>query len=722
MVAINLFHKPSFKDKVNLGLSDSSTAVYMQALLAAMLAYAIRFFPNIDESVASSFSGDASHALKPDHLLDLAFNSIEKALRECDDETPPLCLLQGLIIATHCQLTRGVRGKAWRSLGTSIRVAYELNLHLVDADHSSKVSQNLDPHKWCEDEERRRAWWAIWEMDVFASTIRRMPPAVDWAQMETLLPVDDWDWYAKKPYPSCFMERDPLRRWKSLQQSGNQSPKAWFLVINSLMKDAQIISSPRSIPSSQGSLERCESFNRLNTMETKGFMDEAAKKLELIANAVQCFVMALPAHLLYRGEYLAFERSTSGEPTANRQLCCGIYNIYVMTQLARLMIHRYEVFKRRGPSHRRAAQSRDTSSDFRCSNVQSSLDTEKLSLRQYFEASDNILSIINRSHEDHICFINPFLSSTIWLASAIQLVRLQFARDENSRALVNSKFEVLNLTYKRCVSFWGIQTALQQNLETLQVQLEGLQDPSIAGRNCHSTRTFANGKPQSSPELQRGSGTTINYPPDQRFMNKARTEDSSGSSSAQNISTEPSHSDHDMMFVADLEDLNSDVRSLLPQSHALQTPPPSICNSFLDKPQDQTTRQHNRRQSHLSQDLAPIGSSSGRSAYESPDIMNTFLHSKSNFLLSSQSSLEGRPLSTVLIDDQNTIFDSQNQNSRIGVTETHSTAGISQEQMRGADLVSHNMLGTAEYWPEWPDISLPNEIHELLSGLSGQLE
>jgi hypothetical protein len=70
---------------------------------------------------------------RPVHFLNLALKYIDDALAECGDEPPPLCILQALIITGHCQLIEGVRGKAWRSLGICIRLAYELNLHLVDA-------------------------------------------------------------------------------------------------------------------------------------------------------------------------------------------------------------------------------------------------------------------------------------------------------------------------------------------------------------------------------------------------------------------------------------------------------------------------------------------------------------------------------------------------------------------------------------------------------------
>jgi hypothetical protein len=67
-------------------------------------------------------SGDTSEIhFQAGYLLNLAFGYIDEALKECGDEAPPLCILQALIVATHYQLTQGICGKVWRSLGTYLR-------------------------------------------------------------------------------------------------------------------------------------------------------------------------------------------------------------------------------------------------------------------------------------------------------------------------------------------------------------------------------------------------------------------------------------------------------------------------------------------------------------------------------------------------------------------------------------------------------------------------
>ncbi|KAJ5464802.1 fungal-specific transcription factor domain-containing protein [Penicillium daleae] len=476
MVAINIFHEPSFAEK----LSNISSLSQLTAILAAIAAYASRFdAPKPTDIARDTAQPTTTSHQQPAYFIDLAFEYINKALVECDDEMPPLCVLQALIVATHCRLSQGVRGKAWRSLGLCVSLIYETNLHLLDS-RTALNTKNI--HQWQDDEEKRRAFWAIWEMDVFASTIRRTPTAIDWNRMEILLPVDNTQWFSGQPTSSCFMERDPNQRWKTLQDSGSQSPKAWFLVINSLMKDAQIVCDPQEVLGGRHYYQP----NPNQQLPTAESAVEARQKLETLANAVRCFSLALPGQIHYRDQYLAFGTPVQGEVESQRQQHCSIYNIFVMTQLARLMIYRYDAFRSQSRQsevngHQRSgdATGRGTFSPHGVGGA----------LQQYYEAADGILRIVNRSCEEHIWHINPFLSSTIWLASAVQLVRKHFARLPSNRNLIKSRFDVLYLTYKRCIHFWDTQTALQRNLESIVEQLEAKHNDPDAGDWPHFQET-----------------------------------------------------------------------------------------------------------------------------------------------------------------------------------------------------------------------------------------
>ena len=82
------------------------------------------------------------------------------------------------------------------------------------------------------------------------------------------------------------------------------------------------------------------------------------------------------------------------------------------------------------------------------------------------------MTIVSRCSEDHIRHINPFMSSTVWLATAVQLVRKYCGPGVPSPGLIQSRFYVLYMTYNRCAKFWDSKTAMGQNLEMLEGQLE----------------------------------------------------------------------------------------------------------------------------------------------------------------------------------------------------------------------------------------------------------
>ncbi|KAE8336779.1 hypothetical protein BDV24DRAFT_167949 [Aspergillus arachidicola] len=467
MVAVNIFHRPSFAEK----LSNISSCSELIALLAAMAGYASRFAsPTINNRGSERVQTSASHGRQPAWFLDIAFKYINQALMDYDDDVPPLCLIQALIVATHCRLTQGVRGKAWRSLGLCVSLIYESNLHCLDSGKDPRVNNVF---QWQEDEEKRRAFWAIWEMDVFASTIRRTPTLIDWNHMEVLLPVDNMHWFAGQPSASCFMENDPNQRWKALQDSGNPSPKAWYLVINSLMKEAQIVRDMQAVSSTENNRHHHQRHHHRTPYQYSSrpaSLIEGGSELETVANAVRCFSLALPSHLQYRDQYLAFGAPGQGQMESQRQQHCSVYNIYVMTQLAHLMIYRNDAFMiQNSPPETSSGQFAGAQPDQTALRLS---DTENMARQQYYEAADRILRIVNQSCVEHIQYINPFLSSTIWLAAAVQLVRKYLTRESSHQSLIRSRFDVLHLSYQRCVEFWDIQNALQRNLESIWEQLE----------------------------------------------------------------------------------------------------------------------------------------------------------------------------------------------------------------------------------------------------------
>jgi hypothetical protein len=137
-----------------------------------MFSFSTRFVEETnDQDISSTNHDQPCPASQVERFRALSQLHIDQAFRECGDSRPTLVLLQALALSTFQQLIRGARGLAWRSLGTCVRVAYELDLHLVDSDDSDKdiiFTTGKTGPSWCLDEEKRRIWWAIWEMDTFA--------------------------------------------------------------------------------------------------------------------------------------------------------------------------------------------------------------------------------------------------------------------------------------------------------------------------------------------------------------------------------------------------------------------------------------------------------------------------------------------------------------------------------------------------------------------------
>ncbi|PVH69791.1 hypothetical protein DL98DRAFT_438288 [Cadophora sp. DSE1049] len=467
MTSFSLFRPSQFRSK----LASITSQAQLTALLAAMFSFSARFLDPTNDQDTSSSLHDAPRAIpQVEQLRTQAQLHIDRAFQECWDGRPSLSLLQALALSTFQDLIQGARGRAWRSLGTCVRVAYELDLHLVDADESDKDMLAADNtiQSWCLDEEKRRIWWAIWEMDTFASTVRRCPTAIDWSQNETKLPVDDEFWFRGEVHQSCFLGPDPVTRWRDLQQCGSKSAKAWFIVVNSMMRQAQQLSHPRTSHVPGPALQRRSSTR---TAKSAGkSCEEISESLGVLENGLHCFSMALPPHLKYRNEKLSFPVTGSNPSLLMHQ--SSVYSIYVMMQLTKFMMYHHAVFGggRREHCQVKASPARNMPTPPAEPKTPSGPDPD--GLNRYAEAADDILMIVSRSSSHHVYYVNPFLASTIWLAAAVQLVYGFFRPPGVNKDLTESKFEVLRLNYMQFVDHWKTSTTLQDNLEILRKSLD----------------------------------------------------------------------------------------------------------------------------------------------------------------------------------------------------------------------------------------------------------
>lgn len=277
-----LFHRPSFHAHV-LNSSRYGEDRYQHLdwqaslILSGMFALAARFSPRND-----IFGRDLKERCEPfakrsTHLWDYA-------RRTNAGDNPDLRYLQGSILVACHQLTSGPGFRAWLATGVCVRMAYDLSLHIMDRNAAGTSNERMrSPPDWAKDEEKRRAWWAVFEIDTFASTVACRPFVTDMNRMDVLLPVSDEAWFNLTPVMSApLLSSGPLVAWKSLVDCENQSAHAWFIVSNYLMRSSHEI------------LENREVTEHL---------------LENLLSALQCFSLCLPRNFRVSGPNMIFDET-----------------------------------------------------------------------------------------------------------------------------------------------------------------------------------------------------------------------------------------------------------------------------------------------------------------------------------------------------------------------------------------------------------------------------
>ena len=469
MTSFSLFHRPTIEEK----FSNVASQKHLQALLAAIFSFAMYHRNDLSRpnSRASAITPPSTT-----YWFDVACRLIAEGIEECPDEPPPICLLQAMIIVTFQKLIRGVRGKAWRSLGECVRVAYELHLHLVDLEEERDLTGESDGqhrHDWIAAEERRRAWWALWEFDVFASTIKRLPTALDWTLNKTYLPMSDEKWYNNdKEAASCHLSVDPAQRWKELEKCGNRSAKAWFIVINSYMRDAHLLSSFPGASALNGRRSGATTPRHSSTQRVEAITRNVR---DMLSNSLWCTLSAMPAELAYHDEYLAFRATEDPFAPNSRQKECDKYSIHIMIQLTRFMMHNQTVFRSTALDtpdlHQEESGARRTAAKD-APDLSGLNSHDRQAWEHYMDAGNRIVSVVRNSSQVHVHYVNPFLANSIWFAAAAQVVSRLFGPASVDRRLAASNFDVLRWTLNLYVSFWGVCSELKQKLEGLESRLD----------------------------------------------------------------------------------------------------------------------------------------------------------------------------------------------------------------------------------------------------------
>lgn len=435
MTSFTLFKPNSIEAK----FAFMKSPIEAEALVATIFAFSARFHPSDKQP------GRVVDCPTPSYFANIASKQLQSALDLYEDTIPPFHLLQAAVLDAFYHISKSVRSRSWRYLGQAIRLGYDLKLHLLDI-HSDRDAdgekEQRDLERWSLLEERRRAWWALWEMDVFASTIRRLPLAIDWTQNFTFLPVPDKCWFEGIYQESCFLAPDPCQRWKNMAQVINTSPRAWFIVINSLMHDAQLLV-----------------YNPLPVGDTS--FESKKDSLAIIANALYCTTSSLPPELIYEWQALDFHTKASPRDINCRQFHCDVYSIHLMTQLVRFMIDHHIVCAQVAAAARAHANDEARPSD-------------SPSWSNYMKAAENIVTIVRNSSHDHIKYVNPFLTNTLWFAAASQIACKVVGPSSRAETLAASNYDLLALTIQRYISFWCSTDILKPRLERIETALKNL--------------------------------------------------------------------------------------------------------------------------------------------------------------------------------------------------------------------------------------------------------
>ncbi|OAP64916.1 hypothetical protein AYL99_00888 [Fonsecaea erecta] len=459
---LSLFHRPTFDAMVYNKIQQGPSS----ALLAAVCTIAAHYMED---------RPDPSHAAThtPHHFYKLACTITTELLDKCGDGKPPLALLQALILIAYYEMIVSARGRAWRSLGTCVRVAHEIELHLTDSTLQGKSLQEQKAltEAWSRKEEQRRAWWLLWELDVFASTVRRRPASIHDGEHAVLLPVSERAWLEGHYQPSCFLDPDPLHRTRKLRECGNSNGNAWFIVINSLVRDAHTTANPTS--HCDRGLPRTDVSPLVDTASGNS-VDE--RRLAVLDDFILYFKTMMPKECAYQGDYLSF--SISGDsysaPTAKED--CEKQLVHAMTHLGRLMILHHYCIRNSGPSVLRGKKLLEYLSLSGPSVTQKlrailGFSDDQSAWERYLGAAEEIMRVVRNASPNHIRYGHPLLACTFWIVAATQLFKKAFAQDEAERELAQSNFDLLRLTLDHSHKFWKTSELMVKNIDTLGSRL-----------------------------------------------------------------------------------------------------------------------------------------------------------------------------------------------------------------------------------------------------------
>lgn len=228
-----LFHRPTFY-QTYIGNNQTMRAMGDLSMDERLMFWAIF-------ALAAKYysAGDWARIPAPERGAQFAVNANQAYARlRLSASKSSEAYLKGCILLAFYLYTSCLRHQSWILTGVCVRMAFDLNLHRIDAietEGNCGADEQQLTTRWMRKEGLRRIWWLVWELDRFGSILLQRPYAIDDRSVRVCLPVSDHDWFAGRRVGSAMLDREPHRVWNSLQGSENQSERAWFLVCNHLV-------------------------------------------------------------------------------------------------------------------------------------------------------------------------------------------------------------------------------------------------------------------------------------------------------------------------------------------------------------------------------------------------------------------------------------------------------------------------------------------------------
>lgn len=491
--AFSLFHQPTFSDKIR----DIGDHNHLIALFAAMFSISSRWSSTTPDDPDGALGSSSPPPHRVFHRLSLTY--IDLSLAACTNTAPSLCLLQAMTLAGFYKLAAGVDGPAWRCVGSAIRVAYELRLHLIDYEGLVEVpTSESELREWSANEERRRCWWALWEMDIFASTIQRAPTAIDGNMNETCLPVSDDFWFAGKYQASCLVRGVPEERWQRLKATGNQDCFAWCIVLSSMMRDAQVLSRG-NIQGIFSNLEPKNNASKLARYYSHGYKEKTAEEnsqqLASLVRAYHGLLDNLPENLRHRGEPLTFGMDGANNALASRRSCAERYNTRMLAVSAHFMIYQNYVFAGIVDGSISLSFSKGGEDQPGLFTAPHQARNFSVGLKTLLDTSETLLDLLESCPKGHARYVSPYYASTIWIAAALQLFK-EIAMHDDDPISTRYKYTALREAYLEFARLWGTPLILLQTLDSLQTRLRLRQQELAASAASENAAQTSDQQPQ----------------------------------------------------------------------------------------------------------------------------------------------------------------------------------------------------------------------------------